>query len=170
MVKGAGMFYLTADTIIKFNKDIQLYYNPYCLPRVLDKKLVDSILYSIKHSVVFDYDTYPTLEDKAGHLWYMLARFQAFDNGNKRTSIIAVVTFILINGYEFDFNSNKHIATDIYDLTTLVAQDNCEEQAMVEFIHDTATVKCTKYNYEDGYHYCIASKPLHLVLTKLAEE
>lgn len=164
------MFYLTADTVIKFNKDIQLYYNPYCLPRALDAKLVDSVLYSIKHSVVFDHDTYPTLEDKAGHLWYMLARFQAFDNGNKRTSIISVVTFLLINGYKFDFDSNKHITTDIYDLTTLVGQGNCEEQAMVEFIHDNATVTCDKYNPEDAYQYCLDSKPLHFVLTKLAEE
>lgn len=164
------MFYLTVHWVTKFNNDIQLYYNHYCLPRVIDKKLVDSILFSIKHSVVFNQDTYPTIEDKAGHLWYMLARFQSFDNGNKRTSIIAMVVFLLINGYKFDFDNNKDITTDIYDLTTLVGRGKCEELAMVKFIHDTATIKCDKYNPEDGFQYCLDSKPLHFVLTKLAEE
>ncbi|MDN4524403.1 type II toxin-antitoxin system death-on-curing family toxin [Fictibacillus fluitans] len=64
------------------------------------------------------YERYPTIEEKAAVYHYMLADGHTFKDGNKRTSYLAVATFLDWNGYEL-------VATDdeIYEWTLILAND-----------------------------------------------
>ena len=47
-------------------------------------------------------DSYPTIFDKAAALIHSLLRNHAFVDGNKRTSMFSVMTFLELNGYKFE--------------------------------------------------------------------
>jgi death-on-curing family protein len=47
-------------------------------------------------------DLYPTLQDKAAILCYGLIKAHAFENGNKRISVVALLTFLAINDVFLD--------------------------------------------------------------------
>lgn len=47
-------------------------------------------------------DLYPTIFLKAGALVHSLLRNHAFVDGNKRTSMFSAMTFLELNGYQFD--------------------------------------------------------------------
>lgn len=163
------MFYLDSYIVISFNYQLQVMTNITCIPQVTDKSLLLSILHSIKHSVIFNVDQFPTLADKAGHLWYMLARYQVFNNGNKRTAIISTLAFLMVNRYKVDF-TNKDITENLYKLTKLVGQDKCSEKDLVKFLNDN--MKSSKENImpEDMVSYFLKQKNLKDILFKLAEE
>lgn len=163
------MFYLDSFNIVSFNYQLQVTTNIACTPQVTDKNLLLSILHSIKHSVIFNVDQFPTLTEKAGHLWYMLARYQVFNNGNKRTAIISTLAFLMINRYKVDY-TNKDITDKLYELTKLVSQDKCSEKDLVKFLNDN--MKSSKENVmpEDMVSYFLKQKNLKDILFKLAEE
>jgi len=46
-------------------------------------------------------DLYPTLFDKAGALCHSLIKNHVFVDGNKRTSLLAAMTMLELNGYQF---------------------------------------------------------------------
>lgn len=46
-------------------------------------------------------DLYPTLFDKAGALCHSIIKNHAFVDGNKRTSLLAAMTMLELNGYIF---------------------------------------------------------------------
>jgi death on curing protein len=45
-------------------------------------------------------DAYPSVAEKAAAYRYFLAENQPFHNGNKRTALLTLTTFLDINGYE----------------------------------------------------------------------
>lgn len=47
-----------------------------------------------------DVDLYPSIFDKAAVYAYHIAESQAFVDGNKRTGLMAALTFLQLNGYE----------------------------------------------------------------------
>ncbi len=163
------MFYLDSFNIVSFNYQLQVTTNIACAPQVTDKNLLLSILHSIKHSVIFNVDQFPTLTEKAAHLWYYLARYQVFNNGNKRTAIVSTLAFLMINRYKVDY-TNKDITDKLYELTKLVSQDKCSEKDLVKFLNDN--MKSSKENVmpEDMVSYFLKQKNLKDILFKLAEE
>ncbi len=52
---------------------------------------------------VFGEDLYPSIYDKASILAINLAKKHPFYNGNKRTALLAMVTFLEINGLRLLF-------------------------------------------------------------------
>lgn len=52
-------------------------------------------------------DLYPTIFDKAGALCHSLIKNHAFVDGNKRTSLLAAMTFLELNGYRFECKQNE---------------------------------------------------------------
>lgn len=59
---------------------------------------------------------YPTLEDKAAVLFYLMIKNRPFQNGNKRIAVTSLLTFLYLN--------NKWIKIykeDLYDLAVMVA-------------------------------------------------
>lgn len=61
-------------------------------------------------------DLYPTIIEKAAALFHSLIANHPFQNGNKRTAVIAVDAFLLANGYSLALNNNA-----MYDLATKTA-------------------------------------------------
>ncbi len=55
-------------------------------------------------------DLYPTLFDKAGALCHSLIKNHAFIDGNKRTSLLAAMTTIELNGYEFECEQKELVS------------------------------------------------------------
>lgn len=47
-------------------------------------------------------DLYPSIFDKAGALCHSLIKNHAFVDGNKRTSLLAAMTFLELNDYRFE--------------------------------------------------------------------
>lgn len=52
----------------------------------------------------FGEDAYITIHDKAAALFHSLSRNHAFVDGNKRTSVLATILFLQLNGYAVTWN------------------------------------------------------------------
>lgn len=59
---------------------------------------------------------YPTLEDKAAILFYLMIKNHPFQNGNKRIAVTSLLTFLFINDKWLKIQND-----DLYDLAVLVA-------------------------------------------------
>ena len=57
----------------------------------------------------FGEDAYPSVADKAAAYGFFIAENQPFLDGNKRTAADAMLTFLDLNGFEFD-QTNDEIA------------------------------------------------------------
>lgn len=67
---------------------------------------------------VFGKELYPTLFDKAAILYQKLVQKHCFYNANKRTALVAVHTFLRLNGVNLQVNNKE-----IEDYTVAVATD-----------------------------------------------
>ncbi|MFW3505770.1 type II toxin-antitoxin system death-on-curing family toxin [Aerococcus viridans] len=73
---------------------------------------------ALPKQAVFDKELYPTLFDKAAKLYQKLVQKHCFHNANKRTALVAVHTFLRLNGVTLNV-SNK----EIEDYTVAIATD-----------------------------------------------
>ncbi len=55
----------------------------------------------------FGEDAYPTIHDKAAALFHSLSRNHAFVDGNKRTSVLATILFLQLNGYKVTWDETE---------------------------------------------------------------
>ena len=64
---------------------------------------------------VFGGELYPDIADKSGALIHGIIADHAFVNGNKRTAVLAGITLLIVNGYEFTAKSGEieQVAVDI---------------------------------------------------------
>jgi death on curing protein len=58
--------------------------------------LIDSVLNHIQNDMY-----YPEFEDKVCHLFYSINKNHAFNDGNKRTSIVLSAYLLELNGFDF---------------------------------------------------------------------
>lgn len=167
------MEYISYDELCEINKKLQEMFVDKFEVGALDESLVDSVLHSVKNSVYFKIDHLPTLEDKAAHLWHMLSRYQAFYNGNKRTSIVSMLILLFINGKFINVQDEK-VVDKLYDLTVHVV-DKHDESDMIKFLKDN-TYECNFKTPVDSTdvqlaYKTIVSYPLiKKLLAKLAKE
>ena len=73
----------------------------------------------------------PTVHELAAAYVFGLARNHAFVDGNKRTAIVAAVTFLLLNGYESTANDGT-----LYEFTMGVAAGEIDEDGAAAFFRD----------------------------------
>lgn len=66
------------------------------LPGIKDVGQIDSILGHIQNDVY-----YPNFEDKLCHLIFGINKFHAFNDGNKRSSLVLGAYFLKLNGYDY---------------------------------------------------------------------
>lgn len=78
---------------------------------------------------VFGAVLYPTVYDKAAILFEMLVNKHCFYNGNKRTTVMAVYTFMRLNNIQFQA-SNKEVA----DMAVAIASQRGDERLTHEQI------------------------------------
>jgi death-on-curing protein len=76
-------------------------------------------------SSAFGQDAYPTVIDKAAALFHSLSRNHAFVDGNKRTSLVALLMFLRLNGYRANWDREQalamilEIATGAHDVQSI---------------------------------------------------
>lgn len=136
--------FLTINDMEKLNQKAEKLFHEDGLYGIKDVGLIDHVLYEVKNSVVFDVDRYPTLIDKAAHLWYMFARYQAFHNGNKRTGMLAALTFLKTNFYKIETEHN--LESDLYQVSKKVALEQMHEEDVVNFLLHHVKIDLTAMN------------------------
>ncbi|MCM0582149.1 hypothetical protein H9L19_06410 [Weissella diestrammenae] len=105
---------------------------------VKDSGVLESILNrSLYNSVLFGQETHPTIINKAANLWCEIAQRQAFHNGNKRTAMLAALSYLDVHGYRF---SNHNVATVsgdnsiLYEVTKRIANKELTITDIEKFI------------------------------------
>jgi len=100
---------------------------------VLNMGLIDSVLEHVKNDIY-----YPQIEDKICHIFYSINKNHAFNDGNKRSSIVLASYFMEINGldYKIDYfikemeNIAVHVADNkiskdlLYKIIVSIVYDN----------------------------------------------
>lgn len=85
-------------------------------------------------SSAFGQDAYPTIIDKAAALFHSLSRNHAFVDGNKRTSTVAMILFLRLNGYRVTWEPEDALtfileaATGQHDLASITGWLNLNAQ------------------------------------------
>lgn len=129
---------LTLQDVIQLNQDAQSLFEEdgiYGVSGLKDRGIVETALNNIgKNSVVFGQDQFPTISKKAAHLWFKLARYQAFNNGNKRTALIATLNFLENNNYYIDYKKLNLDRNYFYKVSKLIANDKWDEQDIQTFL------------------------------------
>ena len=95
---------------------------------VRDVGLLDSAA-ARPRSSVFGEDAYPTIELKAAALVHSICRNHALVDGNKRLALVAVVTFLRLNGQPFTLSQDQ-----AFDLIMRVAEGSTDVPAIAEVL------------------------------------
>ncbi|MEX0756158.1 MAG: type II toxin-antitoxin system death-on-curing family toxin [Actinomycetota bacterium] len=130
------MQYLTADDVARINARV--------LGQTMlrDFGLLDSATQR-PHTTAGGEDAYPTVHDKAAALFHSLCRNHAFENGNKRTALIALNAF---------YNLNQHdLVMDDGDLVAL-AVDTAEGYLSVDAIASTLRKETEPWPTDEENH------------------
>lgn len=137
-IENCKMNYLTVNDIIHLNEDAQSLFEEegiYGVAGLKDRGIVETAVNNIgKNSVIFGEDQFPTISQKAAHLWFKLARYQAFNNGNKRTGLLAALNFLENNNYHVQYEELKLDKNYFYVVSKKIATGKWDEQKIREFI------------------------------------
>lgn len=93
---------------------------------LLNIGLLDSILHHVQND-----EYYPNLEDKVCHIFYSINKNHAFNDGNKRSSIVLSAYFLEINGAAFVIN--KYIQ-EMENVAVHVADNRINKDLLLEII------------------------------------
>jgi len=100
------MKYLTVDEVIFFNFMLIEEHGGREQAGVKDMSVLESAVERPKQTV-FGEDAYPTVFDKAAALLESLVKNHPFHNANKRTAFLSMVTFLKLNGYDFEMGQKE---------------------------------------------------------------
>lgn len=93
--------------------------------------MLKGILDQIQQNV-FGQELYPTLEEKAANLLYMLVKDHIYFDGNKRLAAILFLEFLNRNHALYDENRNKVLSNDaLVAITLMIAESKSEEKEMM---------------------------------------
>ena len=93
-----------------------------------------SLLSSIEnvYQTAFGEDVYPSLEEKASNILYLLVKNHVFVDGNKRIAVAVFVYFMKKNGIYLNTTGAKRISDEtLVSITLLVAQSNPREKEIL---------------------------------------
>ncbi|MDT2523106.1 type II toxin-antitoxin system death-on-curing family toxin [Enterococcus raffinosus] len=110
------MNYLTVRDIVKINAKLITKTSNGEMIGVRDAAALDMAVEQPKQ-IVFGEELYPSIYDKAAILSINLAKRHPFQNANKRTALVAMMTFFMMNGYKTTFSREEAVAL-ILDITT----------------------------------------------------
>ncbi|MCL4252205.1 MAG: type II toxin-antitoxin system death-on-curing family toxin [Anaerolineae bacterium] len=77
----------------------------------------------------FGEDAYLTIHDKAAALFHSLSRNHAFVDGNKRTSVLATILFLQLNGYTVTWNEE-----DALNFVLKIAQGETDWEVIADWL------------------------------------
>lgn len=102
------MIYLTVKDIIRINAKL---ISKTSVGEMIGVKDASALDMCVKQpmQVVFEREIYPEIHDKAAILAINLAKRHPFQNANKRTALVAMVTFLIANGYSTNFSQEEAV-------------------------------------------------------------
>lgn len=133
--------YLTYENLLEVNNKARSMFENFeskSLWGIKDSEKVKSILSRVENSIVYKEEQLPTLTLKAAKLWYEIATNQAFHNGNKRTSIMASLTFLEQN--HIKFNAKKELYNNMYEITKKVANKEISEPFLARYLENSSNI------------------------------
>lgn len=102
---------------------------------VINEPLLDSAINNIWQT--FDgVELYPTLEEKGARLAYSLVRNHSFADGNKRIGILAMLTFLSVNGIEI-----KCTDTELVETGLALASGHMNFESLLAWLSEHGAVK-----------------------------
>lgn len=120
-----ALVYLTIDDLIAANaKTVEI--SGGGLVGHYDLGRLEAVLEHIQND-----DYYPTLEAKLTHLFFCIAKFHCFQDGNKRTAIVACAHMLLLNGYLYCVARFLH---DMENICVQVADDTISKELLGQII------------------------------------
>lgn len=96
--------YLSDKQIISINVYLIKKYSPGEMIGVRDAKTLDMIINTPKLQL-YDEDAYPSIIEKTAIYMIQLVKRHVFQNANKRTALVASITFLKMNGYDFSMSN-----------------------------------------------------------------
>lgn len=109
---------------------------------ITDKKIaaLDGILKRV-FICCYGIELYPKIEDKAANIFYNIIKNHEFENGNKRTALIVLATFVSINNLWIKTKSKN----EMVELAQFVAESMTEDREYIinhitKFLYDRLEV------------------------------
>lgn len=131
--------FFSLEDVCRFNDKAQKMFKEGGLYGLKETGLIDNLLYIIKYSEIFGENKFPTVIDKATQIWYKIARYQSFNNGNKRTALLTASAFLSSNQLFFNMDS-KEMNLQLYDISKKIASGKYNERDVKEFIFNNVKV------------------------------
>ncbi|MBV7390420.1 type II toxin-antitoxin system death-on-curing family toxin [Enterococcus alishanensis] len=123
------MIYLSSEAIVRINARVITNYSPGEMIGLKDAKALAMIV-NLPQQVVFGQELYQTIFDKAAILVINLIKRHPFHNGNKRTALVAMVTFLKINDYRVDLDQAEAVAFILKITTSQLAFDELKAEVV----------------------------------------
>ena len=102
---------------------------------VINEPLLDSAINNIWQT--FDgVELYPSLEEKGARLGYSLVSNHSFRDGNKRIGILALLTFLSVNGIEVSCSDREIVETGL-----VLASGSMDYEALLDWIRKHSFAK-----------------------------
>ena len=120
------MDYFYLDTIHAVKEHDFIIENSGGLKGNKDLGLLDSVLEHIKNDVY-----YPEFEDKVCHLFFSINKNHAFNDGNKRTSIVLAAYFLELNAFDYKVG---HFIREMENIAVHVADNRIGKELLHEII------------------------------------
>lgn len=121
------MRYLTVKDIVKINAKLITKVSAGELIGIKDAAALDMAANQPQQEV-FGEALYPTIYDKASILAINLAKRHPFQNGNKRTALVSMITFLMMNGYTISFTQEEAVSFILNITTSTQEFDNLKEE------------------------------------------
>lgn len=102
----------------------------YGVEGVRDSNLLHSIVNILSIDSYFGEPYHPTVLEKAAYLWYSIANYHCFFNGNKRTSLLCAIDFLNQNGYNLK-NSDE---MELYRVTVEIVEKMNDHSKLLEWL------------------------------------
>jgi|LGOV01.1.fsa_nt_gb death-on-curing family protein len=121
---------VTVDEIHKIINEMRTDFSTDLFGVERESSLIDSI--ENVYQSAFGEDVYPSLEEKASNILYLLVKNHVFIDGNKRIAVAVFVYFMRKNGLYLDSSGAKRISDEtLVSITLLVAQSNPREKEII---------------------------------------
>ncbi|WP_281636811.1 type II toxin-antitoxin system death-on-curing family toxin [Flavobacterium marginilacus] len=114
---------------------------------IINIGLVDSVLQHIQNDLY-----YPEFENKVCHLFYSINKNHAFEDGNKRTSIVLSAYFLEVNGFDFKVS---HFIKEMENIAVHVADNKIDKDLLQEII--------TSILYDNSYDEVLQLKIVNAI-------
>ena len=109
---------------------------------IRDYSLLDSAL-NTAFQTFEGKELYPSLEEKGARLGFSLIRNHSFSDGNKRIGILAMLTFLSVNGIEISCTDTELVETGV-----VLASGQMNYEALLAWLreHGAFTDQCANEN------------------------